>query len=159
MAAMRISQLAQVTGTTVHALRHYEKCGLLQPVRSANGWREYPPSARREVVFISMSRAIGFSLREIGEWLPAYRTGRLTLAQLDEVMQNRLAELDRQIAELQRQRQAVADHRVWIGQRQTRQAARAAAPAAPATGAKPWPSTRRRGAAPTPSSSHLPGKP
>ena len=159
MAAMRISQLAQVTGTTVHALRHYEKCGLLQPVRSANGWREYPPSARREVVFISMSRAIGFSLREIGEWLPAYRTGRLTLAQLDEVMQNRLAELDRQIAELQRQRQAVADHRVWIGQRQTRQGARAAAPAAPATGAKPWPSTRRRGAAPTPSSSHLPGKP
>ena len=31
-------------------------------------------------------------------------------------MQNRLAALDQQIAELQRQRQAVADHRTWIGQ-------------------------------------------
>ena len=146
MAPMQISELAQATGTTVHALRHYEKCGLLQPVRRANGWREYPPSARREVVFISMSRAIGFSLREIGEWLPAYRAGRLTLAQLDEVMQNRLADLDQKIAELQRQRQAVAEHRVWIGLQQDEQTARAATPDTP-PGTKPWPRSRRRGTA------------
>ena len=78
---MLISELAERCGTTVHALRHYEKCGLLQPARRANGWRDYPASLQREVVFITMSRAIGFSLREIGEWLPAYRSRRLTLAQ------------------------------------------------------------------------------
>ena len=82
MGAMLISELAQRCNTTVHALRHYEKCGLLLPTRRANGWRDYPATLQREVVFITMSRAIGFSLREIGEWLPAYRSHRLTLAQL-----------------------------------------------------------------------------
>ena len=96
---MLISELAERCGTTVHALRHYEKCGLLQPARRANGWRDYPAALQREVVFITMSRAIGFSLREIGEWLPAYRSRRLTLAQLDEIMAQRLADIDARLAE------------------------------------------------------------
>lgn len=136
---MLISELAQRCGTTVHALRHYEKCGLLQPTRRANGWRDYPASLQREVVFITMSRAIGFSLGEIGEWLPAYRNRQLTLEQLDEIMVQRLADIDARIAALTRQRQAAADHRAWIRQQQQRPARTPAAPAA-----KPWPRTPRR---------------
>ena len=139
MGAMLISELAQRCNTTVHALRHYEKCGLLLPTRRANGWRDYPATLQREVVFITMSRAIGFSLREIGEWLPAYRSHRLTLAQLDEIMAQRLADIDARLAELTRLRQAVTDHRVWIRQQQQRPARTPAAPAA-----KPWPRTPRR---------------
>ena len=135
---MLISELAQRCGTTVHALRHYEKCGLLQPTRRANGWRDYPASLQREVVFITMSRAIGFSLREIGEWLPAYRSRRLTLAQLDDIMVQRLGDIDTRIDALQRQRQAVVDHRVWISQQQTQR------PSPTAQKAKPWPRTDRR---------------
>ena len=141
---MLIGELATASGLSREALHFYEQQGLIRARRLDNGYRDYPASMRREVVFISMSRAIGFSLREIGEWLPAYRAGRLTLAQLDEVMQNRLAQLDQQIAELQRQRQAVAEHRVWIGQQQDKQTARAATPDTPPA-AKPWPRTRRRG--------------
>ncbi len=146
---MLISELAQRCRTTVHALRHYEKCGLLQPTRRANGWRDYPATLQREVVFITMSRAIGFSLREIGEWLPAYRSRKLTFAQLDEIMVQRLADIDARIAALKRQRQAVADHRVWIRQQQQRPARDPAAAPAPAS-AKPWPRTPAR---------HLKGKP
>ena len=134
MGAMLISELAQRCNTTVHALRHYEKCGLLLPTRRANGWRDYPATLQREVVFITMSRAIGFSLREIGEWLPAYRSHRLTLAQLDEIMAQRLADIDARLAELTRLRQAVTDHRVWIRQQQQRPTRTPAATAAP-----PWP--------------------
>ena len=131
MGAMLISELAQRCNTTVHALRHYEKCGLLLPTRRANGWRDYPATLQREVVFITMSRAIGFSLREIGEWLPAYRSRRLTLAQLDEIMAQRLADIDARLAELTRLRQAVTDHRVWIRQQQQRPTRTPAATAAP----------------------------
>ena len=139
MGAMLISELAQRCNTTVHALRHYEKCGLLLPTRRANGWRDYPATLQREVVFITMSRAIGFSLREIGEWLPAYRSHRLTLAQLDEIMVQRIADIDARLAELARQRQAVFDHRAWIRQQQQR----LARPAKP-SGSKPWPRTSNR---------------
>ena len=73
---MRISELARRAGVTVHALRHYERLGLLLPARSASGYRDYPESMRREVVFIAMARRIGFSLPAIAELLSAYRAGR-----------------------------------------------------------------------------------
>ena len=71
---MKISELAKRTGVSTHALRHYERLGLLEPVRHANGYRDYPESIRSEVVFIAMSRKIGFSLPAIAERLPTYRT-------------------------------------------------------------------------------------
>ena len=69
---MKISELANRTGVSTHALRHYERLGLLEPVRHANGYRDYTESMRREVVFIAMSRKIGFSLAAIAQRLPAH---------------------------------------------------------------------------------------
>src|SRR5256885_4558133 len=74
---MLISELAQLTGVSIHALRHYERAGLLKPRRLPNGYRDYPRSARREVVFIAMSRALGFGLPRIAENLRAWRAGRI----------------------------------------------------------------------------------
>lgn len=37
LASMLISELARLTGVTVHALRHYERAGLLRPARLPNG--------------------------------------------------------------------------------------------------------------------------
>ena len=56
---MQISELAKQTGVTVHALRHYERLGLLKPARLPNGYRDYSDGMRREVIFITMSRQIG----------------------------------------------------------------------------------------------------
>ena len=69
---MKISELAKRTVVFTHALRHYERLGLLEPVRHANGYRHYTESMRREVVFIVMSRKIGFSLAAIAERLPTH---------------------------------------------------------------------------------------
>src|SRR6516225_120816 len=98
---MRISELAGRTGVTVHALRHYERMGLLVPARTASGYRDYPETMRREVVFIAMSRRIGFSLPAIAELLPAYRAGRLGIDTMIEALKERTDAIDRQIAELQ----------------------------------------------------------
>lgn len=38
---MRIGELAELTGTTARALRHYEQTGLLTAGRAPNGYREY----------------------------------------------------------------------------------------------------------------------
>ncbi|HYF44336.1 MAG TPA: MerR family transcriptional regulator [Ramlibacter sp.] len=137
---MRISELAQRTGVSAHALRHYERLGLLNPPRTAGGYRDYAESARREVVFISMSRQIGFSLKDIAARLPAYRSGRLGFDEMAEAMEQRIAQIDAQVAALQAQRTQVADHIRWLREQQKQRQARRADPA----GRKPWPGTSQK---------------
>ena len=117
---MRISELAQRTGVTPHALRHYERLGLLRPARTAGGYRDYPESARREVIFIAMSRKIGFSLKAIATHLPAYRTGRLSFDDMIAAMHERIADIDRELAALKAQRAEVVDHVRWLRDQKSR---------------------------------------
>ncbi len=110
---MQISQLAQLTGTTVHALRHYERLGMINPTRTSGGYREYTETMRCEVVFIAMSRAIGISLTTIAEQLPAYRAKRLTHAHIVVTLRQRVKELDMQAQQLLDQKLTVQSHIGW----------------------------------------------
>jgi len=139
---MRISELAERTGVSPHALRHYERLGLLRPARTPGGYRDYPETMRREVIFISMSRQIGFSLKSIAERLPAYRAGRLSFDDMVLAMQSRVAEIDAALAALQAQRVQVIDHIRWIKeQKKKHQAAKRQARTRAA--AKPWPTIKK----------------
>ena len=111
---MQISELAKRCGVSPNALRHYERLGLLRPVRHTNGYREYSEAVRREVVFIAMSRKAGFSLPAIAEQLPAYRAGRLSIAQMVASLQRRVEKIDRQTADLEAQRSEVLSHIAWL---------------------------------------------
>jgi len=148
---MQISELARRTSVSVHALRHYESQGLLQPSRRANGYRDYAEGTEREVVFIAMSRQLGFALPRIAEHLADFRSGRLTIDTMVQALHQRAQELADQVAVLQAQRQQVLAHVDWL------QARAPAAPKPPASRAAgpapaPWPRVRRRPAS-TPSPS------
>ena len=135
---MKISELARRTGVSAHALRHYERLGLIEPRRQANGYRDYPEAMRREVIFIAMSRRIGFSLKSIAQNLPAYRAGRLGFESRDGARRERIAEIDREIDGLKAQRRQVVEHIAWLHEQKAKaQARRQAEPAA-----KPWPRVR-----------------
>jgi MerR family transcriptional regulator, copper efflux regulator len=110
---MKISQLAQLTGASVHALRHYERLGLITPTRTSGGYRDYSDAMRSEVVFIVMSRTIGISLTSIAEQLPAYRARRLTHAQIVLTLRQRITELDVQVQQLADQKLKVLSHIDW----------------------------------------------
>jgi MerR family transcriptional regulator, copper efflux regulator len=135
---MHISELAQRSGASAHALRHYEKLGLITAARSTGGYREFGDRVVREVIFIVMGRRIGFSLKEIKEWLPAYRSGQLTAEQMIDALQQRIGQIDVQIAQQRVQRSQLVEHIAWF--RKRAQKARAAANSPSAT---PWPSTRK----------------
>lgn len=146
---MQISELAQRTSVSIHALRHYERLGLLRPQRRANGYRDYPESMQREVVFIAMSRQLGFGLPQIALRLAAYRNGTLRNADMVEALQERAAALEQQIAHLQAQRQQVLDHEAWLRLQQGPKGQKrppSAAPLPPVRDgrevAAPWPSVR-----------------
>lgn len=137
---MQISELAQRTAVSVHALRHYERLGLLLPRRRANGYRDYPAALQREVVFIAMSRQLGFSLPQIAERLGAYRAGTLRIDTMVEALSERAATLDQQIAALQAQKERVLDHQAWLQAQEAK--AKRPQPASPRAG---WPRVRSAG--------------
>lgn len=139
---MQISELARRTSVSVHALRHYESQGLLLPARRANGYRDYAEGTEREVVFIAMSRRLGFALPHIAGHLADLRAGRLTIDTMVQALQARAQELADQAALLQAQRQQVLEHIEWLQARAPASRAKAADPA-------PWPRVRRRAAVPS----------
>jgi len=139
---MRISELATRTGVGVHALRHYERLGLLSVRRRPNGYRDYDERVVRDVVFIVHGRRMGFTLKQLGDGLPAYRSGRLTIEQGLEALYARIAELDRQIAAHQRQREELFGHVERLKRREQLERERRV-PDACAAGGAFWPSGRR----------------
>lgn len=111
---MRIGELAQAGGTTAKTLRFYEDAGLLPaPARTANGYRHYPdPGAvLARLDFIRRGRAAGLTLAQIRQILDLRDGGTAPCGHVTDLLDARLAALDRQIADLTALRQAVADLR------------------------------------------------
>lgn len=76
----RIGEIAQATGFTVRALRHYEEIGLLNPTsRSAAGQRLYGPQSVEQLYRISALQRLGLSLTQVQLALAENQTDALTL--------------------------------------------------------------------------------
>ena len=114
---MKVSELAERTQVSAHRLRRYEAMGLISAERNSSGYREFTDRTVREVIFIAMSRDLGFSLKVVGETLPAYRAGTLTFDELVERMQGRIGEVDTQIAALHTVREKLVSHIAWLKKR------------------------------------------
>ncbi len=70
-----IGQVAHETGLSVHAIRFYEREGLLKtPLRSDGRFRIFGEQEVRELKFIRRAQELGFSLAEIRELLVLRRT-------------------------------------------------------------------------------------
>ncbi|SDM64007.1 MerR family transcriptional regulator [Allokutzneria albata] len=61
---MRIGELAEATGVTPRALRHYEQAGLITSRRLANGYRDYPESAVARVRNLRLLLDFGLTLED-----------------------------------------------------------------------------------------------
>ncbi len=63
---LTIQQVAEATGLSVHAVRYYEKVGLLALIqRSANGHRRYSPEDVVWLEFLMRLRATGMSIQQV----------------------------------------------------------------------------------------------
>lgn len=72
---MLISELAESTGVSARALRHYEDCGLLTPARSSSGYRVYTESDVTRVAQIRVMISAGLGTSTIQRYLDCVRTG------------------------------------------------------------------------------------
>ncbi|WP_019632897.1 MerR family transcriptional regulator [Actinomadura atramentaria] len=98
---MRIGELAEATGTTARALRHYEEAGLISSERAANGYRVYDEAAATRVRNIRHLLAAGLTLDDVRVFLPCL-DGDMTTAEPSsrglQVARDRLAVLNARIA-------------------------------------------------------------
>ncbi len=115
---MRISELSARTQVSVHRLRRYEADGLIDSQRLPNGYRDYDETTVKHVIFIAMSRQMGFSLPFIAEYLPRFKTGKLSPQEMIGAIQQRVADIDRVIAEHKALREKLIDHIGWFENKQ-----------------------------------------
>jgi DNA-binding transcriptional MerR regulator len=101
-ALFSVSQLARQLGVTARTIRFYEDKGLLAPSR-AGTTRVYTVRDRARLVLILRGKRLGFSLREIKEYLDLYDIDPTHLAQVRQL----LVAVRKRIAKLHDQRSAL----------------------------------------------------
>jgi len=100
---MRIAELETRTGLGRHALRFYEREGLLVGVcRGPNNYRDYPESAVKDATLLQQLQSLGFSLQEIREVLNAMRAKSIDCAQGARLMAEKRTVVEAQIANLRK---------------------------------------------------------
>lgn len=104
---LTIGQVARSIGVPATTLRYYEREALLAPTaRNAAGYRFYDPPAVERLEFIRAAQAVGFTLDDIRALLLI--EGQAPCKQVRDVLENRLREVDKKIAELKRVRNALS---------------------------------------------------
>ncbi|MBI3021675.1 MAG: MerR family DNA-binding protein [Candidatus Omnitrophica bacterium] len=94
-----IRDVAKQSGFSTHAIRFYEKQGLLDRTpRTTSGYRVFEPQALARLAFIRKAQRLGFSLEEIRDIFVLSQRGR-PCPHVRQLATQKLAELDRRIQE------------------------------------------------------------
>jgi Cd(II)/Pb(II)-responsive transcriptional regulator len=98
---MRIGELAKLTGCQPETIRFYEQKGLLlPPVRSDANYRLYDAAHAERLHFIRRCRALGMSLDEVQILLDFHDHPARPCGGVDELVDQHIGQIERQIAEL-----------------------------------------------------------
>jgi MerR family transcriptional regulator, copper efflux regulator len=98
---MNIGQAAALSGVSAKMVRHYEALGLLPRIaRTDAGYRQYGDNEVHTLRFIRRARDLGFSMAEIGELLKLWQNRRRASADVRQIAERHVADLERRIAEM-----------------------------------------------------------
>jgi DNA-binding transcriptional MerR regulator len=96
-----IGRVARATGLSVHAIRFYEREGLLKaPVRSEGRFRVFGEESVGELKFIGKAQELGFSLTEIRELLVLRRTRAPACSHVRQLVSKALGRVSEKVADL-----------------------------------------------------------
>lgn len=100
---VQIGDVARQSGLSVHAIRYYEKQGLLkEPFRRPGGFRLYMPETVDQLKFIQKAQQLGLTLKEIRQILSCGDKGLGPCCDLTtSLFSAKIKELETRIHELQ----------------------------------------------------------
>lgn len=114
--AVRISEVSARSGVPATTLRYYESVGLIESLRTPNGYRSYQEGTFARLSLIEAGKYLDLSLREIGELVSAVEVDTCTGVReaLHPILDRRLDDVDRRLRSLRvlRDRLAAATNQV-----------------------------------------------
>ncbi len=104
---LTVGALAAAAGVGVETVRYYQRRGLLETPKAANGYRRYGAAHLERLGFIKRAQAIGFTLDEVAELLSLndsrdHRIARALAKEKILDIEGRIAELERMADALRR---------------------------------------------------------
>jgi len=99
---MYIGKAAQLSGTTIKAIRHYEAIGLMPAPQRQGQYRVYCEQSVERLMFIKCAQQLGFKLKELQEILRDHHGDELPWNRADEAIANKKHQLAVQITALQK---------------------------------------------------------
>ncbi|PTY36974.1 Cu(I)-responsive transcriptional regulator [Saccharospirillum sp. MSK14-1] len=110
---MQIKQASKASGLPPRTIRYYESRGLIRSQRAANGYRHYHSDDIERLQFLQRARALGFSLEECADLLALQRDPNRASAQVRDIAEQHLVDVDAKIEQLQQMKAQLSD---WIRQ-------------------------------------------
>ncbi len=95
------NELMKKTALRKDTIRHYEKIGLLEPVRLLNGYLDYPESSIERIELVKHAKSLGMTLREITELIIPWENGAFSIEEKVKIFKDQLTEIDHKIQDLQ----------------------------------------------------------
>lgn len=92
-----IKDISEMIGISAHAIRFYEKEGMVEIPRNARGFRQFDDVSIDRLKAIAHYRRVGMSLEDIRRILEEFHNHALST----ELLEKTQTELEKQIAELQ----------------------------------------------------------
>ena len=97
---MNVGTAARRAGLPAKTIRYYEDIGLIRPERGGNGYRDYDLSYVHKLRFLQRSRGLGFSVEECRQLLALYEDKSRASADVKDIAQTKLTEIDQKIREM-----------------------------------------------------------
>ena len=115
-AGCSIEEASARTGVSAHTLRYYERIGLLAPVgRASGGHRRYTDGDLGAVVFLTLLRQTGMSIRDMQRFVVLTRAGDHTIPSRVAVLVEHREQLVERLRLLNKHLKAI-DHKINIYQ-------------------------------------------
>jgi len=97
---MNIGDVSRLSGLPAKTIRYYEDIGLVDPLRSDNGYRSFRDSDLHKLTFLGRARSLGFSIDDCRNLLALYDDRTRSSADVKAIAQEHLTRIDQKLAEL-----------------------------------------------------------
>ena len=108
---MLISELSKKSGISVHAIRFYEKSGLIAGRRDesikSNNYFHYDEVTVEKLEFISDAKSVGFTIKEIGQIIDAWYNRKYSKKEKLQILNDKLLSLERKMKEIREMKKQI----------------------------------------------------
>jgi DNA-binding transcriptional MerR regulator len=102
MTTMKIGQVAEQTGLSIHTLRYYEQIGLVSPItREETGHRVYSEDDVYQIMFVIRLRSAGMPIADVKRYVELAQRGDETIVERLNLLEAHRAAVEQSIEELQ----------------------------------------------------------